>query len=79
MADLTITGLPDDLTILQGYFVWSGINSEGRKMHGGIEYPYSEDPETSSYDAVQAVGMLTIGKAQLLAGVVYGDSEEGEE
>lgn len=68
MADLTISGLPDDWTVLQGYFVWSGINDEGERGSGGIEYPFNleDEPELHDYDINASIGMLTVARAVLI-------------
>lgn len=79
MAEVTITGLPDDATVVQGFFVWSGFDSEGRKMHGGIEYPYQEeDFDNHDYDAMKSIGMLVVAKERLV-GAELGKYEEEEE
>lgn len=75
MADLTITGLPDDTTIVQGYFVWSGLTSEGYRCSGGIEYPFSEDGDSHDYDGIKTIGMLTLAREQLLSMELQGEDE----
>lgn len=76
MGDIAITGLPDDATILQGYFVWTGLDSNGRRLNGGIEYPYAEDRENSDYDSLKTIGMLTFARGRLLAAEMEGYEED---
>ncbi|MDP9478349.1 MAG: hypothetical protein M3R38_22155 [Actinomycetota bacterium] len=67
MANVQIDGLPKGVTIVQGYFVWSGFDEEGRRVSGGGEYPFSEDPDAKlDYDGLKTIGMLTVAREQLL-------------
>lgn len=80
MADLTISGLPDEWTILQGYFVWSGVNEEGQRGSGGVEYPFNldDEPDLHDYDGAKHIGMLTIARAVLIENEIaarQGDDE----
>ncbi len=79
MADLTIKGLPEDATIVQGYFVWSGFDSEGRRMSGGIEHPFQdEESDLHDYDGLKTIGMLTVAREQLIDMERAGEEPEGE-
>lgn len=51
--------VPDNLTILSGYFVYDAINDEGERFHGGTEY--------QDYDGPRTIGLLTILRQELVA------------
>lgn len=77
MAALNITGLPEDTRIVQGFFVWSGINSEGRRCSGGVEFPFDEKGlENHDYDGIKIVGLLTLAREKLLAEELQGGEAE---
>lgn len=76
MAKLEIEGLPDDVTIIQGYFVWSGIESEGFRVNGGIEYPFQEeDTHNHDYDGMKTIGMLRVAQKMLEARELEGEED----
>ncbi len=51
--------VPDDLTILTGYFVYDAINDEGEQFHGGTEY--------QDFDGLKVIGLLTVARQELVA------------
>lgn len=66
MAQLNVEGLPDDVTIVQGYFVWSGLDADGARCGGGVEYPFEEDGDSLDYDGLKTIGMLTTIREALI-------------
>lgn len=68
MASVEVTGIPDGYTVTQGYFVWSGIDEEGYRVSGGVEYPFNldEEPEHHDYDGQKVIGMLTVARHLLI-------------
>ena len=63
MAGVEVTGLPEHTTIVQGYFVWSGFDSDGHRCSGGVEYPFDERGlENHDYDGLKTLGMLTLAR-----------------
>lgn len=63
---MNIEGVPDDVTITQGYFVWSGLDADGARCSGGVEYPFEEDGVSHDYDGFKTIGMLTVSREVLI-------------
>ena len=67
MSSVEVTGLPEDTTIVQGYFVWSGFDEEGRRISGAVEYPFNEEGfENHDFDPMKIIGLLDFFKMKLM-------------